>query len=138
MVDRPDQTEGVTTEIRTGCGSLFITDSKGGGYKEVIVKLGKTGGCQAAMTEALGKLITHAMNAGVSRKKIIRALQGIQCPNPCVSSGVKTLSCPDAIAIVLARHGSKELEAVSPLSEAQLAAAPTADLEVITNEQKAV
>ena len=55
---------------------------------------------------------------------------GIICPNPRVSDGIRTLSCPDAIAVVLSAKG-KELTTVPQVEtpEEALAARPTVEVE---------
>jgi len=56
---RPKVTYGMTREIRTGCGDLYVTiteDEKGEPF-EVFAQLGKSGGCAASQTEAIGRLV---------------------------------------------------------------------------------
>jgi len=54
---RPRVTYGTTREVRTGCGDLYVTineDEKGEPF-EVFAQLGKSGGCAASQTEAIGR-----------------------------------------------------------------------------------
>ena len=130
MVDRPRSLTGNTTGIETGCGTLYVTESVGTNadgqvYHEIKCSMGKSGGCQAAFMDALTGVLSLARTAKVGKKALINVMRGIQCPNIRVSDGIKTLSCPDAIAIVLAA-GDKPLSAVAPVEPTpeQLAAIP--------------
>lgn len=101
-MDRPDEVKGSTPRIGTGCGTLYMTKSLAEeDYKEVFLRLGKSGGCAAAFLDGIGRLITFARNAGVSEEIIIRAFSGIRCPSPKWSGGREVLSCLDAIAKML-------------------------------------
>ena len=135
MVDRPSSLSGYTVAIETGCGTLLVTINEGPTadgkvYKEVMLEMGKSGGCQACMMEGIGKLLTWAWTSGTAKKNLIRSLRGIQCPNIRVSDGVRTLSCLDAIAIVLAA-GNKPLSSVPAVEtpEEAMVARPTAEIE---------
>lgn len=102
-MERPQRTDGSTTRLKSGCGWVYVTDAKGEEYKEVFCKLGKSGTCAASFLDGMGRLITFALNFGVPREQIIRALSGIQCPLPQfdVSTQSQTLSCCDAVAKLL-------------------------------------
>jgi ribonucleoside-diphosphate reductase alpha chain len=98
-ISRPNDVDTKTKCIQTGCGKAYITFSVDPAFPhELFCLLGKTGGCAAAWMEALSRIITEAMKAGVPKNNIIRHLKGIQCPN---SGGEFNLSCPEAIARVL-------------------------------------
>jgi ribonucleoside-diphosphate reductase alpha chain len=135
MVDRPRTLTGQTTSIETGCGTLYVTESEGVNaegklYREIKCAMGKSGGCQSCMMDAITGILTLARTAGVSKKSLINVMRGIQCPNIRISEGIKTLSCPDAIALVLSA-GNKPLDTVpkvEPTPE-QVAAAPQPGLE---------
>lgn len=107
MVERPKSITGATTKIMTGCGPLFVTvnegptEIEGQVYREIKLQMGKSGGCQSCFMDGMSGALTLAWNAAKSRKALIKILRGIQCPNPTVSGGVRTLSCLDAVAVVL-------------------------------------
>jgi len=100
---RPAVTTGVTKRINTGCGWLYCTvNSDKNGPIEVLLQLGKAGGCASAQLEAIGRLISTSLKNNVEIDKIIRQLRYIRCPSPRINEGLHVFSCADAIASVLA------------------------------------
>ncbi|HEY3489429.1 MAG TPA: vitamin B12-dependent ribonucleotide reductase [Candidatus Deferrimicrobiaceae bacterium] len=97
---RPDTLIGVTREIATSCGKLYVTinrDEKG--IFEVFNQMGKAGGCAASQSEAIGRLVSLALRSGVQPDTIIKQLKGISCHLPSWGgNGDKILSCADAVA----------------------------------------
>ena len=111
MKPRPERLAGETPFIECGCGKLYITLNEGEEYKEVLVKLGKSGGCALAMLDFIGRLVTFALNSGVTIETIVRAGVGIRCPSPkWISQENQVLSCPDAIAKVLKEWKEEKIE----------------------------
>ena len=101
---RPARTTGVTDCIKTGCGKLYVTVNQDDhGFCEVFAQMGKTGGCASSQIESAGRLISLALRSGVKIDAIIKQITGLRCPSPCWQNGGQVLSCPDAIAKVLAR-----------------------------------
>ncbi len=100
---RPERTTGVTELINTGCGKLYVTVNQDNlGFCEVFAQMGKTGGCASSQIESTGRLISLALRSGVKIDAIIRQITGIRCPSSSWQNGSQVLSCPDAIAKVLA------------------------------------
>jgi ribonucleoside-diphosphate reductase alpha chain len=95
---RPRRIVGATYEIKTGCGEVYVTcnDADDGRLFELFVKLGKSGGCPSATSEAVGKLASIALRSGTASGDLIKGLAGIQCH--------KSPSCLDAIAVAIREH----------------------------------
>ena len=102
---RPEVTEGKTHKIRSGCGNLYVTVNRDEtGVCEVFVQVGKSGGCIASQSEAVGRLISLALRSGIKLESIADHLAGIRCPSPNFYQGQTVLSCPDGIAHVLEKY----------------------------------
>ncbi len=102
---RSKLTNGVTEMVDTGCGHLYVTvNSDEKGILEVFSHLGKAGGCATAQLEAICRLISTALRAGVDAASIAEQLKGIRCPSIAWEEGKAVLSCADAIASVLERR----------------------------------
>jgi ribonucleoside-diphosphate reductase alpha chain len=97
---RPKTVSGTTSTVDTGCGDLFVTmNDDGDGHPfEVFATLGKAGGCAAAQTEAIGRLISLALRSGVGVERVHKQLRGITCHRPVGLGPNRILSCADAIA----------------------------------------
>jgi ribonucleoside-diphosphate reductase alpha chain len=99
---RPEVTVGRTHKIRAGCGNLYVTINRDDtGVCEVFVQVGKSGGCIASQSEAVGRLISLALRSGVRLESVTNHLAGIRCPSPNFYQGKTVLSCADGIAHVL-------------------------------------
>ncbi|MHB8069818.1 MAG: vitamin B12-dependent ribonucleotide reductase [Desulfobaccales bacterium] len=118
---RPERTTGVTDCINTGCGKLYVTVNKDDlGFCEVFAQMGKTGGCASSHIESIGRLMSLALRSGVKIESIIKQVTGIRCPSPVWGNGKQVLSCPDAMAKVLAAAAQVE----APASTATMGACP--------------
>lgn len=107
---RPARTKGVTERINTGCGNMYITINEDeNGLCEVFAAMGKAGGCAPSQLEAIGRLISLSLRAGVDPASIQKHIRGIRCHSPAWGNGGVVMSCADAIGIAI-EHYLKERE----------------------------
>lgn len=109
MSARPTTLTGTTTRTMTGCGYLYVTVNvdEAGCPIEIFARLGKAGVCSHASTEAIGRLLSKALQAGADVKDLGRQLSGISCTQHHVADGERVTSCADAVGRVLAKGGGE-------------------------------
>jgi ribonucleoside-diphosphate reductase alpha chain len=108
---RPEATAGVTEKIRTGCGNLYVTINRDEhGLCEVFTRMGKSGGCANAQSEAVARLISLALRSGIEPSTVVRQLRSIRCPAQIMTPGGMVFSCPDAIAQAMEHHLEEKIE----------------------------
>ena len=108
LVPRPRDRviSGITIETRTGCGDLYVTineDGRGNAF-EVFAQLGKSGGCAASQTEAIGRLTSLCLRSGISWQQVVKQLKSITCDRSYGFGKEKILSCADAVAKAIELH----------------------------------
>jgi ribonucleoside-diphosphate reductase alpha chain len=123
---RPEITRGTTEKVRIGCGNLYITvNYDDSGICEVFTNLGRAGGCPS-QSEATSRLVSIALRSGISVEAIIEQLKGIRCHSTirqkANGSGIKVLSCPDAIGKALERALKMEGGTIEAAKEGAAAA----------------
>ncbi len=102
---RPPALTGRTVVMQTGRGRIYVTlnYTNNGRLFEVFTAHGKAGGNDAAMAEALSRMISLSLRSGVAPQEIVRELRYI-ADAPIWSNGVQVMSVPDAIAQVISAH----------------------------------
>ncbi len=102
---RPDALRGTTYRMDSPLGTMYvnITEDDRGQPFEVFVSLGKAGAPLMADVEAIGRLISLALRAGVPIRDIRRQLRGISSDRAVGLGPNKVLSVPDAIGIAIER-----------------------------------
>ena len=103
--ERPETVEGFTTKMKTGLGNLYvnITEYEGRPF-EVFAIIGKSGNSTTAKTEAIGRLVSLALRAGIRVEDIVEQLKGIGGEHPVFQKSGLVLSIPDAIAKIFEKR----------------------------------
>ena len=111
VTPRSPKLVGSTEAMPTAHGKMYVTVNydKDQVY-EVLVLTGKTGKCNAADTEAMGRLISTALQYGVPVEVITNQLLGITCC-PVWNNGKMVLSLADGIGQVLAGSSGVSIHA---------------------------
>ena len=101
-LDRPSELFGVTRRVYTGRGNLYVTVnmSEDGKPFELFAALGKAGGNDSAMAEAVSRMVSLTLRSGIDPRESIEQLKGIT-DVPAWNEGELIRSVPDAIANVL-------------------------------------
>lgn len=114
LTSRAEVLEGKTVRLETGRGKVYVTMNRlDERLHEVFITHGKAGGNDAAMAEALSRLISLALQAGASPAMVVKQLQGIS-DIPVWNAGRKVLSLPDAVAQIVASEISEPEEKPEP------------------------
>ena len=136
---RPHRLSGQTYRMATPLGAAYITVNVNGDGEpfEVFLNVGKAGSDTAAVSEAIGRLISlvlripSPLSATRRLKQVVRQLKGIGGGRPLGFGRDRVRSLPDGVAQVLAEH----LGLVEPASEGgegseaeQLSLFPAGDL----------
>lgn len=112
-IPRPRMLRGFTTKLNTGQGSLYITINmdENNTPVEVFANIGKSGGDTAALAEAIGRLISIALQKGVSLEELSQTLIGITGSRPVWNEGMLVKSVPDGIGkILLSEFGDANMK----------------------------
>lgn len=96
-----------TRKVTFGCGNMYLGINVGNMRPvRVFIKIGKSGCCQRALLEAVGRLLTIMLENDEPLERIARTLSGIRCDEASMGS-VRTnaegnpeacTSCMDALA----------------------------------------
>lgn len=87
-----------------GCGKLFVIcnrDWNTGRLIEIFIIMGKTGGCEAAQSEAIARTVSRSLRYGVPISEIRKDLRGIKCGKQFGFGPNKVQSCADAVGQII-------------------------------------
>lgn len=109
---RPDRLQGYTFNVGTPLGKAFITINENGGRQpfEVFINTAKAGSDTAAVSEAIGRLISYILRLASPvaprerLKEVWRQLSGIGGGRPLGFGPNRVRSLPDGVARVLAEY----------------------------------
>jgi ribonucleoside-diphosphate reductase alpha chain len=131
---RPRVLHGFTTRLNTGQGSLYVTintDTTNAPI-EVFANIGKSGGDTAALAEAVGRLISIALQKGVAVEEVSETLTGITGSRPVWNEGILVRSVPDGIGqILMHEFGKKHLDEKPALAHHDASAAPPLSIKLV-------
>ncbi|MBN1438384.1 MAG: adenosylcobalamin-dependent ribonucleoside-diphosphate reductase [Anaerolineales bacterium] len=137
---RPRRLPGSTFQVDTPLGKAFVTVNENNGLQpfEVFIATAKAGSETAAVSEALGRLISYILRLGspVPPKdrllEVVRQLAGIGGGRPLGFGPNRVLSLPDGVAHVLADY----LEGAMPDGDSEKTGKlPPADVETLAPGQ---
>jgi ribonucleoside-diphosphate reductase alpha chain len=106
-IDDVDVVPCYTRKIRFGCGNMYLrVNVINMRPVRVFIAVGKTGCCQRALLEAIGRLVTIMLERGDPLNRIVHTLIGIRCDSASMGSartndsGEREVcaSCMDALA----------------------------------------
>lgn len=119
-VPRPAVLSGKTVRMMTAYGKMYVTmnTDDAGNLVEIFATLGKAGGLGASMTEAICRLISHSLRAGVTPRLIIKSLRGIT-DQPYGFGEKKVTSVADAIGKAIEDYLYPKLDLPITESESQ-------------------
>lgn len=111
--DFGENLHGSTYYQKVACGHIYITVNRYAGRPvEVFMQSSKSGGC-AANTEALGRLASTMLRAGIDPSIVIDSTLGVKCAACSTMKGkgekISGLSCSDVMARVIRDEWNKYL-----------------------------
>ena len=111
--DRPKRLQGITDRIESGSGRLYVAMNEHRGRMfEVFINLGKSKADEEAHLEAVSRLISLALRAGVHPMNVTEQLAGITS-TPAWDNGTLVLSPEDGVAKLM-NNRFLELEGRGP------------------------
>jgi ribonucleoside-diphosphate reductase alpha chain len=129
---RPRSLKGYTYNINTPLGKAFVTINQNGGDQpfEVFINTAKAGSDTAAVSEAIGRLISYILRLAspiaprARLKEVVRQLSGIGGGRSLGFGPNRVRSLPDGVAQILDEYLQEAEEAHSDDDPAEPAASP--------------
>lgn len=125
---RPKMLRGSTFQINTPLGKAFVTVNENGGQQpfEVFITTAKAGSETAAVSEAIGRLISYVLRVASPvpprerMAEVVRQLAGIGGGRPLGFGPNRVLSLPDGLARALAEYIGQTPEFPTATDEAPI------------------
>ncbi len=111
--ERPRVVAGVTDEVMTAGGKLFVTLNTDEDWRlfEVFIRVGKCGEIEYAHLEGLARMVSYCLRIGGRVEGIVDQLSGITS-EPVWNRGVLVRSAEDGVAVVLKRFLGGEYDSL--------------------------
>jgi len=93
---RPRSCDGMTIRYRTQDVYITLNEHEERLF-EIFIHRGKAGGMEGAYCEALARVLSEALRAGVDPERLKKHLKGIAGPNPVWEDAELLLSVPDCV-----------------------------------------
>jgi len=111
-IPRPKRLSGETHTVETGNGKMYVTiNSANRKPVEVFIEVGKAGQTMKVMSEALGRIVSIALQHRVPVDEVIKTLKGLDSSSPVWyrfedddHKPVQIFSIPDGLAQLLERY----------------------------------
>ena len=111
-IERPKRLSGETYTVETGNGKMYVTiNSAQKKPIEVFIEVGKAGQSMKVMSEALGRIVSIALQHRVPVMEVIKTLKGLDSSSPAWyrfeeddPRPFQILSIPDGLAQLLERY----------------------------------
>jgi len=111
-IERPKRLSGETHTVETGNGKMYVTiNSSNKKPVEVFIEVGKAGQTMKVMSEALGRIVSIALQHRVPVNEVIKTLKGLDSSSPVWyrfeeddQKPVQIFSIPDGLAQLLERY----------------------------------
>ena len=111
--ERPRSVRGITVEVETAGGKLFVTLNADENWRlfEVFIRVGKCGEIEYAHLEGLARMVSYCLRIGGQVEGIIDQLSGITS-EPVWDKGTLVRSAEDGVAVVLRRFLDGEYDSL--------------------------
>jgi ribonucleoside-diphosphate reductase alpha chain len=130
---RPNVLKGEIIKTKTGSGTLYTSlgMDENGMPIEIFINISKHGSETSSFSEALGRLISIALQSGVPSDRIADSIIGIVGDKPTWDNGKLIKSIPDAVGRVLRQYSQQSQSASddSGLFNHTDSAAPNAEID---------
>lgn len=106
MINTKDVYENFTFHIPSpdGTATIIISENIDGSLYRIDMSIGKTGASVLAWCNALSRMTTFAISAGISINKVVEELKDIATDRVSINDGIPIRSGPEALAIALDRY----------------------------------